>query len=133
MNESSVIARLLEVIKKMSENEQLTLLKELEERFFKGRRKHERVPLLMVVDYSTEDRFYKDYIQDISAGGVFIQTRMPFRAGQEVSLTFSLPDYQKHLKIIGEIVRITPQGIGVKFKIANEEQETMTKALLEMI
>ncbi len=133
MNESSVTARLLKVIKKMSENEQLTLLKELEVRFLKGSRKHERVPLLTAVDYSTEDRFYKDYIQDISAGGVFIKTRMPFRAGQEVSLTFSLPDYQKHLKIIGEIVRITPQGIGVKFKIANEEQETMTKALLEMI
>ena len=57
MNESSVTARLLELIKKMCEGEQLALLKELEERLFKGRRKHERKPFFMVVDYSTEDGF----------------------------------------------------------------------------
>jgi uncharacterized protein (TIGR02266 family) len=133
MNESSVTARLLKVIKKMSENEQLTLLKELEERLFKDRRKHEREPFFMVVDYSTEDRFYKDYIQDISAGGVFIQTRMPFRAGQDVSLSFPLADYQKYIKITGEIVRVTPQGIGVKFKMVNQDQEAMLKSLLEFL
>jgi len=42
MNESSVTARLFEVIKGMSEHEQLTLLKELEERLFKWRRKRDR-------------------------------------------------------------------------------------------
>ena len=130
MNKSSVTARLLEVIKAMSEDEQLALLKELEERLFKGRRKHEREPFFMAVDYSTEDRFYKDYIQNISAGGVFIETRMPFRAGQEVSLTFPLPDYQKYIKIIGEVVRVTPHGIGVKFKMVNQDQEVMIKSLL---
>ena len=133
MNESSVTARLLEVIKKMSENEQLTLLKELEERLFKGRRKHERVPLFMVVDYSTGDRFYKDYIQDISAGGAFIETRMPFRAGQDVSLSFPLPDYQKYIVINGEVARVTPEGIGVKFKMVNQDQEGMIKSLLEWL
>ena len=133
MNESSVTARLFKLIKKMSEDEQLTLLKELEEGFFKGRRKHERVPFFMAVDYSAEDRFYKDYIQDISAGGVFIQTRMPFRAGQDVSLTFPLPDYQKYIKINGEVVRVTPRGIGVKFKMVNQDQEAMIKSLLEWL
>jgi len=133
MNKSSVTARLLEVIKKMSEDEQLTLLKELEERLSKGRRKHEREPFFMVVDYSVEDRFYKSYIQNISAGGVFIKTRMPFKAGQEASLTFPLADYQKYIKITGEIVRVTPQGIGVKFKMVNQDQEAMLKSLLEFL
>jgi uncharacterized protein (TIGR02266 family) len=133
MNESSVTARLLKVIKKMSENEQLTLLKELGERVFKDRRKHEREPFFMVVDYSTEDRFYKDYIQDISAGGVFIQTRMPFRAGQDVSLSFPLPDHQKYIAINGEVARFTPEGIGVKFKMVNQGQEGMIKSLLEWL
>jgi hypothetical protein len=35
----------------MCEDEQLTLLKELEKRIFKGRRKHEREPFFMVVDW----------------------------------------------------------------------------------
>ena len=60
MNESSVTARLFEVIKGMSEGEQLALLKELEGRLFSGRRKHEREPFFTVVDYSTGDRAYRD-------------------------------------------------------------------------
>ena len=133
LNESRLADQVIELVKKMSEDEQLTLFKELEERLFKGRRKHEREPFFMVVDYSIEDRFYKDYIQDISAGGVFIETRMPFRAGQEVSLTFPLPDYQKYIKIIGEVVRVTPHGIGVKFKMVNQDQGAMIKSLLEWL
>lgn len=87
----------------------------------------------MVIDYSTEDRMYKDYIQNISAGGVFIETQMPFAEGQELSLSFPLPNYQKYIKISGEIVRTSPHGIGVRFKTANQEQEEMIKSLVEMI
>ena len=132
-NESSITARLVELIKNMSEDEQRTLLKDLEERLFEGRRKHVRKPFLMAVDYSTQDHVYKDFIQDISSGGVFIQTHMPFTVGQEVSLTFPLPSFQKHVKVIGEVVRSTPQGVGVKFKMADKDQEAMITSLLEPI
>ena len=133
MNESRTTARLFELIKRMPEDEQLALLKELGERFSKGRRKHEREPFFMVADYSTEDRVYRDYIQNVSAGGVFIETHMPFTSGQEVSLAFPLPNYKKYIKIIGEVARVTPQGIGVVFKMVNQEQETMVKSLLEWL
>lgn len=133
MNESSTTARLFEMIKRMPEDEQLALLKELGERLSKGRRKHEREPFFMVADYSAEDRVYRDYIQNVSAGGVFIETHMPFTSGQEVSLAFPLPNYKKYIKIIGEVARVTPQGIGVVFKLVNQEQETMVKSLLEWL
>lgn len=132
-NESRITARLIELIKNMSEDEQRTLLKDLEERPFEGRRKHVRKPFLMAVDYSTQDHVYKDFIQDISSGGVFIQTHMPFTVGQEVSLTFPLPSFQKHVKVIGEVVRSTSQGVGVKFKMADKDQEAMITSLLEPI
>lgn len=133
MNESSTTARLFEMIKRMPEDEQLALLKELGERLSKGRRKHEREPFFMVADYSAEDRVYRDYIQNVSAGGVFIETHMPFTSGQEVSLAFPLPNYKKYIKIIGEVARVTPQGIGVVFKLVNQEQEAMVKSLLEWL
>ena len=132
-NESSITARLIELIKNMSEDEQRTLLKDLEEKPFEGRRKHVRKPFLMAVDYSTQDHVYKDFIQDISTGGVFIQTHMPFSVGQEVSLTFPLPNYQKHIKVTGEVVRSTTQGVGVKFKMADQDQTAMITSLLESI
>jgi len=132
-NESRITARLIELIRNMPEDEQRTLLKDLEERPFEGRRKHLRKSFLMAVDYSTQGHAYKDFIQDISTGGVFIETHMPFTAGQEVSLTFSLPNYQKHVKVLGEVVRTTPQGVGVKFKMADQGQEAMITSLLESI
>ena len=76
---------------------------------------------------------YNDFTKDISFGGVFIETSTPFSVGQEISLTFPIPNQQKHIKITGEIVRISDQGIGVKFKIANEDQGTIIKNLFEMI
>ena len=132
-NESRITARLIELIKSMPEDEQRTLLKDLEEKPFEGRRKHVRKPFLMAVDYSTQDHVYKDFIQDVSTGGVFIQTHMPFTVGQEVSLTFPLPNYQKHIKVTGEVVRSTTQGVGVKFKMADQDQTAMITSLLESI
>ena len=129
-NGYGVTARLFELITNMSEDEQLSLLKKLQERPFRDKRRHERKPFFMVVDYSTEDRVYKDYIKDISAGGIFIETRMPFSVGQELSLSFPLPNYQKYIKITGEVIRISPHGIGVKFKMLNQDQEAMIKSLL---
>jgi len=133
LNESMITARLIELIKKMPEDEQKTLLKELKEKPFEGRRKHKRKSFIMAVDYSTQDHIYKDFIQDISAGGVFIQTNMPFTVGQVVSLTFPLPNYQKHIKVIGEVVRTSQLGIGVKFKMTDQNQKTMIKSLLKSI
>ena len=132
-NRSNLTVRLFELIKGLSEDEQRSLLRELEEKLSRGKREHERKPFFMIIDYSTEDRVYKDYIQNISAGGVFIETQMPFTSGQELSLSFPLPNYQKYIKISGEIVRTSPQGIGVQFKTANQEQEEMIKSLVEMI
>ena len=132
-DKSRLTNQIIELVKKMSEHEQRTLLKDLEESLFRGKREHIRKPFSMVVDYSTEDRAYKDFIQDISAGGVFIETHMPFSVGQQVSLSFPLPDYQKHVKITGEIVRSSPEGLAVKFKMVNQAQEAMIKSLLEMI
>jgi uncharacterized protein (TIGR02266 family) len=129
----SVFDRLFDLIMRMSEEEQRNLLTQLEERVIHGKRQHYRKPFFMVVDYTTEDRAHKDFIQNISVGGVFIETRMPFSVGQAVALTFPLPNYQKYIRITGEVVRTTAEGIGVTFKMADKRQEGMLTSLLEMI
>jgi hypothetical protein len=116
-NESSVKA-VLELITNICEHTERSDLEVLEEMVFKGGRKHYRKPVFTVVDYATQGHAYKDFIRNISPGGVYIETPMPFSVGQELSLTFALPTYEKHIKISGEIVRVDSQGIGVKFKAA---------------
>jgi uncharacterized protein (TIGR02266 family) len=133
LSRSNVRGRLFALIKGMPEDEQMTLLKELEERLFRAKRRHHRKTFSMIVDYATEGRAYKDYIENISAGGVFIETRTPFAVGQEVSLSFPLPNHEKYIRITGEVVRTSQQGIGVKFKLVDKDQEAMIDSLLEMI
>ena len=131
-DESSVVARLHELIKKLSKEEQQALLGELEERLFKKTRKHERKPFFTTLDYSTESGSYRDFIKDISMEGVFIETSIPFSVGEVLSMTFLLPEHEKKVKIHGEIVRIDEQGIGVKFKTSQIQKEII-KSFVDMV
>ncbi len=80
------------------------------------KRRHPRKPCSIVVDYATQDRAFRDYIRDISKGGVFIETKNFFSLGQEFIMTFSVPNHDRPLKFIGEVVRTDDRGVGVRFK-----------------
>jgi Tfp pilus assembly protein PilZ len=60
-------------------------------------------------------RAYRDFIKDISLGGVFIFTRIPFKIGQQIRLVFRKKDGDNPVTIQGKIARVTPEGIGVEF------------------
>lgn len=102
------VSRLTPQRKKMLDE----LLKEWERLDY---REDSRIPCFLPVDYSTSDRVYQDFINNLSKGGVFIETLSPFRAGQSISLIFTLPSVQKTFKLSGAIVRTEQDGIGVKF------------------
>ncbi len=121
-NDSSVVDA-VEFITDMCKETERTDLKTSGKTVSEGKRKDRRQTLLTVVDYTMQGNAYRDFIHNISTGGVFIETSMSFSVGQELSLTFTLPSYRKHVKITGEIVRISPQGIGVRFKTAKQREE----------
>ncbi len=113
---SRVTARLMALISNISEGQQRALLSQLEAYQNGNRREHQRTPCFIPVDYATQDQVFKGFIQDISAGGVFIKPRTSFSVGEEITLTFSPPNHQAPVRIKGEIVRSDQLGIGVKFK-----------------
>jgi len=88
----------------------------------KEKRSYIRKPFFMPVDYSTRDRVYRDFIKDISTGGVFIETLRPLPVGQEISMAFSFPNLRQNFKISGDFVRMDPKGIGVAFIKSGEDQ-----------
>jgi Tfp pilus assembly protein PilZ len=132
-DEPRLTARLIELIMKLSEHEQHSLLNELEKTLFLKKRRHDRKPYFSVVDYATQGGAYTDFIQNISAGGVFIGTSAPFQVGQQLSLGFPLPVSHKHILIGGEITWVSPKGIGVKFDAVDRELEAMIRSLVDMI
>jgi Tfp pilus assembly protein PilZ len=117
----------------MSDAEMRQLLKELEERQNKEQRKYSRKDFLTIIDYNMGDRYYRDFIKDMSGTGVFIKTSQTFSIGQTILMTFMSPDNQKPFKINGEIIRTHEDGIGITFKTESRVQEAAIKSIVDMI
>lgn len=97
------------------------------------KREYERRPYSAFVEYTVNEEAHTDSIQDISAGGVLIQTVKPLSEGQEVSMTFPLPVSEENVSLNGEIVRVSDLGMGVKFKMTTPEQEANIDSLVNRI
>jgi Tfp pilus assembly protein PilZ len=109
------------------------LLKYLYEEQIPEKRKYDRKDFLRIIDYTVGDRYYRDFIQDMSNSGVFIKTSQTFSEGQMILMTFMSPYNQQPFKINGEIIRVHTDGIGVKFKIESQVQESVLKSYVNMI
>jgi Tfp pilus assembly protein PilZ len=133
LDRNKIRASIFEMVNRMSDVEMLSLSKELKERQHKERRKYSRIDFFTIIDYSVGDQYYRDFIQDMSISGIFIKSSHKFSVGQIIRMIFMSRDYQKPFKITGEIVRVTPDGIGVKFKIESQVQEEAIKSLIDMI
>lgn len=82
---------------------------------------------------------YAAYMPFIKGGGLFIPTNKGFKVGDEVFMLLNLLDDPVKLKVVGQIVWITPetqgnrpQGIGVQFneKDGGVEARNKIEALL---
>jgi len=113
-----VEARLSELLSDMSEAEKRDFLKKLEEwraSKQKERRKHPRKRISIYAVCSGYDSYFRDYIQNIGAGGVFIETQSPLFVNQELTTTFFLPSSKAPVKAKGKVVRTDSKGIAIEF------------------
>lgn len=129
----SPLDSILELIDSLSDEEMRQLFEELEKRQTGERRKYHRKDLFRIMDYNVGGQDYRDLIQDISGSGVFIKTVHTFSIGQSILMTLMSPTSQKPFKIIGEIIRVHTDGIGVKFKIESQVQEEVLNSLVDLI
>ena len=130
---NEVHAAILKKVSGLSEEKKRQLLKDLDGEQISEKRKYDRKDFIRVIDYIVGDRYYRDFIQDMSEGGLFIDTSNQFSAGQKILMTFVSPDYQKPFKINGKIIHSQTDGIGVKFKIESQVQESVLKNYVNMI
>lgn len=77
--------------------------------------------IFLLAECVTENCFFKAPIYDISSSGVFIATSRHFSIGQEIAMTIFFPTTEEIRMVTGEIVRISPQGVGVSFKVFFKE------------
>jgi Tfp pilus assembly protein PilZ len=131
LQDPTVTHRLFKMITNMSDDERRTLLKRLEDGLLKGkcRRKYFRKPFSLPVAYANERHAYRSFIRDISLGGVFILTSVPFKAGEEITILFNTDDKDSLVRILGRVARVTPEGIGVRFTSMNNDRKAAILSL----
>jgi Tfp pilus assembly protein PilZ len=131
LQDPTVTHRLFQWIASMSDDERRTLLELLEKGLLKGkcRRLYFRKKLPLPVAYSNDQDVYHNFTKDISLGGVFILTSVPFKVGQEIRIYFKLDEKDIPAKILGKVVRVTPEGIGVRFISMNNNRKVAILSL----
>jgi Tfp pilus assembly protein PilZ len=133
LDRDEIRALILKEIDRLSDEEIKQFYHELQERPQGKPRKHNRINLFLLVDYSVDGKYYRDSIQDISEGGVFIKTSQTFSEGKKIKMTFMSPNYQKPFKIKGEVVRVHADGVGVRFTMESQVQEAALKSFMNNI
>lgn len=78
-------------------------------------RTHLRELYRKAIVFTTENTEYHGVITDISRGGAFIQTRTKLALGQMINLHIQSAQSCKEVDIKGWVVRLSSNGIGVKF------------------
>ena len=102
----------------MSNAEMQQLLKDLEgwQKSKDEKRKYPRRSTIIDIIYSSDQRrIFEDFVRNISAGGLYIETNLVTELGQKLTMTFSHPDSSDPIRVLGKIVRVDSGGIGVKF------------------
>lgn len=78
------------------------------------KRKYLRKPCFLMVDFVIQGRAYRDFVINLSRGGLLIGYRQPLMPRLGLAMSIVLPG-RKPLKVCGEIVRNSKGGVGVKF------------------
>ena len=116
---SAITARLFGLILKLPVEERQKMLDELEYHERATNRQFSRKDYFMTVQYVVNERLYDGFIKNISPSGLFIDASLDeargIETGDPIILTFKHPDFNEHVKITGDVVRIDENGIGVEF------------------
>ena len=98
------------------------------------KRKHARFPVRVLIRYRNADRFFQDYIENISIGGIFVETADPLSIGTNLNLQFSLPGMGSPIQADGVVVHLVKGGarsfpvaggMGIKFSELNDKNKEL--------
>ena len=87
------------------------------------RRTNKRLPIRVMVEYTSTEDFLIDYTANMSIGGMFLQTEEPLELGTRFRLRFRIPERNRPIETFG-VVRwvVSPEesgpmvpGMGVQF------------------
>lgn len=107
-----------------------------------NRRKHMRLGLVLKVTYNSPVDFLADYAQNVSRGGLFINTRESFEIGERIEFEISFPGLLSPIACTGEVrwhrppeksSDQEPPGIGLAFVFPDDRKPAALVELTERL
>ena len=127
-NKSSIAevqARIFQIVSTMPDAQKRKLLANLEKwqsKFDdrqqskpKDKRKYSRKPISIFAICETNDHNFRDFTKNVSAGGAFIETKANLSLDEDLFMILFHTSFETPVRTGGKIVRIDPEGVGVKF------------------
>jgi hypothetical protein len=74
-----------------------------------------RIPYHSTVEVDTPAGLWKGIIQNISKGGLFVDTKIPLGVGQKCEVRLHFRSGNHSMKLLIQVVRETNEGVGLKF------------------
>ncbi len=106
------------------------------------RRKYPRVPVRIRIQYRVADQFFTDYIQNLSLGGIFVETTEPLPVHTALKVQFSLPAMEEPIVADGVVVHRVEinrgkgkaaSGMGIRFSQLDERNKRALEAYLQKL
>ena len=82
------------------------------------KRRFRRTDCLVAIRYEANGHNFRDTLRNISEGGGYLQTLRAFSVGEEIAM--EAPQVHEE-KVMGDVVWVGPEGIGLKFRVPNRE------------
>jgi len=106
------------------------------------RRREERAPIELKVEYKRLNTFFADYTKNISRGGTFIGTDKPLPIGTEFVFALVVPHMSEPLRLRGKVMWTTrsddatkanPAGMGIEFQYTDDAERHDKEAAVERL
>jgi uncharacterized protein (TIGR02266 family) len=86
------------------------------------RRRTERAPVVVRIEYATVDALFSDFTRNINEGGIFVETEEQIPLDEKVDLKLRLPGSTELVNVQGRVVRVerpsatSASGIAIEFE-----------------
>jgi uncharacterized protein (TIGR02266 family) len=87
------------------------------------RRRSQRTPVTVRIEYATVDALFSDFTRNINEGGIFVETDELVPLDEKVELRLRLPGTQELVHARGRVVRVEPASEGSAAGIAIEFEQ----------
>jgi uncharacterized protein (TIGR02266 family) len=96
------------------------------------RRRSQRAPVTVRIEYATVDALFSDFTRNINEGGIFVETDELIPLDEKVELKLRLPGSPELVHARGRVVRVEPASEGSAAGVAIEFEQ-LDSAARELI